>query len=61
MESPEDKARESRIWMMLGGAAFFVVLVVLFFVLASGRLHRDVRDSAQPGGSGSGAASQTAH
>lgn len=51
METPEDKARESRIWMMVGGAGLFVVLVILFFVFASSRLHRDVRDSAPPGGS----------
>jgi hypothetical protein len=55
METPEDKARESRIWMMVGGAGLFVVLVILFFILASARIHHDVNQSAPPGGAVPGA------
>jgi hypothetical protein len=55
METSEDKARESRIWMMVGGAGLFAVLVILFFILASARMHREVNQSAPPGGAVSGA------
>ncbi len=55
----KNKAGESRIWMMVGGAGLFVVLVILFFILASARMHHDVNQSAPPGGAVLAAAGQT--